>query len=437
MADLNDLSTNVSIHDDTTEANARVELDNQGKGRLLVQSVNDEDQSDSFGRLRVSNLQTLFDSTLQYGKNDRFWYESVSGAGASSTHLPDESSVRLRVGTVSGEKVYRRTNRYFRYQPGKSQNITMTGTLGSGKANVRRRIGYFDDENGVFFELDGTTLYIVLRSNATGSVVDTRVAQSSWNRDPLDGTGASGFTLDTSKANIFAFDLQWLGVGRVRYSVNIDGQSIFVHEIDNANENTTVYMTTANLPLTYEIENTGTAASQSDLLQICSSIQSEGGSAEYDLAGRIFSQFNLTEKSINASGWYPIIAVRLKSTFNSITNRGVIFPVLVEMLSSTTTALAFTLNPTSLTGASWTSVDTDSICEYDVSATAYTGGTVLSYRFVPSGGNSQTTAGELPLFRGPLSLDAPGTTSDVLLIAARSLSGTGQARASVTWSELY
>lgn len=437
MADLNDLSTNVSIHDDTTEANARVELDAQNKGRLLVSSQFGDEQGDSFGRLRVSNLQTLFDSQFEYGKNSRFWDEDISGVGASSTHLPNESSIRLRVGTVSGEYVERRTRRCFRYQPGKSQNITMTAVIGTGKTNVRKRLGYFNDNNGLFFEQDGTTLYIVRRTYTSGSVVDNRVAQSSWNIDSLDGNGPSGITLDVSKGNIYNIDFQWLGVGRVRFSINIDGKSIFVHEIDNANNLTEVYMTTANLPLTYSIENTGTSASQTDFIQICSSVQSEGGGADYDLAGRVWSQFNLTSKAIKATGYDPIIAIRLKSTFNSLTNRGVVFPQLVEALSSTTTVLAFTLNPTTLTGASWTSVASDSICEYDVSATAYTGGSVLSYRFVPSGGNSQTTAGELPLFRDPLTLDAAGTTSDVLLIAARSLSGTGDARAAITWSELY
>jgi hypothetical protein len=437
MADLNDQSTDTSLHDEDTDVHANVETDGSGKGRLLVSAISDEDSNDSFGRLRVSNLQTLFDSQFEYGKNDRFWDETVTGAGASSTHLPDESSIRLRVGTVSGEIVQRRTRRYYRYQPGKSQNIILTGVLGAGKANVRKRIGYFDDDNGVFFEQDGTTLYIVRRTNVTGTPVDNRVAQSSWNRDTLDGTGGSGVTLDTSKANIYNIDLQWLGAGRIRYSVNIDGASIFAHEIDNANALTEVYMTTANLPITYEIENTGTAASQTDLIQICSTVQSEGGQSEFDLAGRIFSQFNLTEHTINATGYVPVVSIRLKTTFNSITNRGTVFPILIEALSSTTTAVAFTLNPASITGASWTSTDADSIVEYDVSATAYTGGTVLSYRFVPSGGNSQTTAGELPLFRDPLTNDVAGTDPDVLMIAMRSLSGTGQARASITWSEVY
>jgi hypothetical protein len=436
MADLNDLSTDISIHDDTTDANARVEIDGNGKGRLLVESVSNQDSGDSFGRLRVSNLQTLFDSQLQYGKNDDTWYESVSGAGASSTHLPDEASVRLRVGTVSGEKVYRRTNRYFRYQPGKSQNITMTGVFGDGKSNVRKRIGYFDDDNGLFYEQDGTTFYIVSRTSTSGSAVDTRVAQSSWNRDSLDGTGPSGITLDLANANIFSIDLQWLGVGRVRFSINIDGVSVFIHEIDNANNLTEVYMTTANLPLTYEIENTGTSASQTDLKQICSSVQSEGGAASYDTAGRIFSTFNLTEISISQTSWTPILSIRAKSTFNSLTNRGAIFPSFIDGLASTTCVIAIVRDAT-LTGASWTSVDADSITEYDLDATSYTGGKVVSYRFVPSGGNAQTTAGDLPLFRNPLTLDADGSQTQILSLIVRSLSGTGQFRGAITWSELY
>lgn len=390
---------------------------------------------DAFGRLRVSQVQTIFDNQFQYDKNSRFWDESVSGTGVI-THLPNESSLQLSTGgTASGAKAATRTRRYFRYQPGKSQLVTMTGTLGTGKANVRSRVGYFDDNNGVFFEQDGTTLRVVRRTKTSGSVVDNQIDQSSWNVDKFDGTGPSGITIDTSKAQIFLIDFQWLGVGKIRFGFDIDGDILVCHEIDNANSLTKVYMTTANLPLSYEIENTGTAASSTNLIQICSSVQSEGGRSEFDSAGRLFSTFNSSDKAINASTTIPILSVRLKSTFNSITNRGSIFPVLVDLLSSTTTAATILLNA-SLTGASWSSVNSSSIVESDQSATAVTGGIPLSTRFVPSGGNAQSTAGDLPLFRDPLTLSADGTSSDILTIAAISLSGSGQMRSSLTWSEL-
>jgi hypothetical protein len=207
---------------------------------------------DAFGRLRVSNPYTLFDSQNRYQKDPQF--NETLTTGGTSTYVANESTVDLAVTTSSGSKVVRQTNRVFPYQPGKGLLVLATFVMNAGKTNLRQRVGYFNTDNGVFFQANGTTKSFVLRTNTSGTPSDARTAdQSTWNGDKLDGSGPSGITLDITKSQILWMDFEWLGVGSVRCGFVINGQFIVCHTFNNANEQTKVYMTTAILPIRYEI----------------------------------------------------------------------------------------------------------------------------------------------------------------------------------------
>ena len=195
---------------------------NQGNGQLVTFGGNN---LDAFGRLRVSEPLTLFDSQHRYQDNGK-WF-TANTAGANTFHQINESAVDLNLNTTSGSYVHRETGRVFAYQPGKSLLIMNTFAFNTPKTNLRQRVGYFSTENGVFLENDGTTNYLVLRTKSSGVVVETRVAQADWNIDKFDGTGYSSQSggvehaggLNVSKANIFWVDVEWLGVGDVRCDV--------------------------------------------------------------------------------------------------------------------------------------------------------------------------------------------------------------------------
>ena len=148
--------------------------------------------------------------------------------------------------------------------------------MGAGAANSHQRIGLFDDQNGVFFDQVDGVLGVTIRSYTTGTAVDTHITEASWNIDKMDGTGVSGVTIDTTKTNIFIIDLQWLGVGRVRFGFDIDGMIFWCHEVNNANTRNVVYMSTPRLPIRYEVENTGASSALDDFRQICSTAIAEG-----------------------------------------------------------------------------------------------------------------------------------------------------------------
>ena len=287
---------------------------------------------DAFGRLRVSQQDTRFDSQLQYDGQPLLWHE-LTESGGSSVHLPDESAVGLVVGTASGARVVRQSKEYFRYQPGKSQQIFCTGTFGPSQENTTKLIGYGDDANGVFFGMDGGGAYVLLRNSAGGSVDDSRkVYQSDWNGDTFDRLGPSRLQADWSKAQIFTFDLEWLGVGSVRCGLVVDGEFITVHTFNNANIFSTVYMTTANLPVRYEIKNTGTAAGASTLKQICCQVSSEGGVER--LQSFPFSARQVGTSIPNGAGSASMIyAIRHAATFNGVVNRALFRPEMFAAMS--------------------------------------------------------------------------------------------------------
>jgi hypothetical protein len=322
---------------------------------------------DAFGRLRVSEPFTLFDSQNRYAEDDQF-SSSTSGAGSSVTFATNESSVNMNVGTVSGGKTVRQTFRRMPYQPGKSLLILTTFCMNVAKANLRQRIGYFDENNGIYLEKNGTSEpSFVVRTNTSGSPVNTNSAsQSSWNGDKLDGTGPSGYTLNLETVQIFWSDIEWLGVGNVRCGFVINGQFIICHTFQCANQTgkTKVYMETAILPVRYEIENTDTTASSSTLKQICSTVISEGGYQQtvQDTIARRTALLGTISTT-----FLPLVSIRLKSTAAG----AVVLLNRVNVLPTTNQSYEICIMKNStLTGASWTSLSTN--MEYDVTATAMT-----------------------------------------------------------------
>ena len=377
--------------------------------------------TDAFGRLRVSNPYTLFDSSNRYAADNQFDTSIVSGG--STTYLPNEATVQMTVNTTSAAEVVRQSFRCMPYQPGKSLLVLATFVMNDPKANLRQRVGYFGTQNGVYFELTGAspgTKAFVLRSYISGSVDNTsrRVEQSAWNGDKLDGTGASGLTLDLTKPQILWMDFEWLGVGSVRCGFIINGQYIVCHTYNTANVyGSSVYMTTAILPVRYEITNTGTTASSSSLKQICSSVVSEGGYEQYSI-GHIAR--NTTKVSSIGLTAIPIVSIRMASNREG----SVIVPNRIQVLPiSSQNYEVFLIKNATLTGASWSAVSTDPNVEQDSSATSYTGGSIVQTDYLSSSGSG----GNNPLvdpagYNWALQLGASlAGVSDILTLAIRTI----------------
>jgi hypothetical protein len=387
---------------------------------------------DAFGRLRVSNPYTLFDSSNVMSKNTLF-DESTSGS-ATVTYTSNKSTVNLNVTEVSGDKVITQSKRVMSYQPGKSLLILNTFVMNTQTENLEQRVGTFDANNGIFFEDTGTGYQIVRRTYTSGSSVDTAVAQSSWNGDKLDGTGASGYDLDPTKATIMFADYEWLGMGSVRVGFVIDGKLIVAHTFLNANNLDTVYMQTANLPIRYEIEVTDTlAAGTYTLQQVCSSVQSEGGYAPQGLRQSIgtasLSGVNLT----TAGTFYNLATIRIKSG----RPYAVIVPIDIKAsaISNSDFEVKIIRNATPSTAFSYTSYS-DNV-EYDLTGTkTITGGTVVGQAYLSGkGANNLTFAQDGFNFDYQIGQTIAGV-SDTYTLCAKGASNGDDICGAIKWVDL-
>lgn len=361
-------------------------------------SINTDNASgDAFGRLRVANPETLFDSKQLFDNQPLFWDDQeVSGTGTTSSHSANTASTTIGVSATTAGKRIRQSYMCFNYQPGKSQWILITGVMNKtgGGTGITQIWGYGNDNNGIFFVNDGGTLKVRVRSYATGAAVDTDIAQSAWSKDHLDGEdnkdNPSGIDLNVSKDQIFAVDLEWLGVGRVRFGFVIDGKLYIAHEQNHANQISGVYMSTPNLPVRYEIENDGTGAA-STLEHICCSVMSEGGSEDLGLP-REDSTNNNTVTCSTAGTIYPICGIRLKTTYIGAVVK-VLFASIQIQNQSKTGEWRIILNPTISAALTWTAVANSPI-EFGLNTTPGTPSTLTAATGTKlAGGFAESTSG--------------------------------------------
>lgn len=388
---------------------------------------------DAFGRARSSSPVTLFDSFHRYKDNNKF--ATSNTAGANVQYNANTSTVLMNVGTTLNAEVIRETKLVFSYQPGKSLHILNTFVFGEAKTGLRQRVGYFGAENGIYLERIGEEIAFVIRSNVTNAIVDNRVVQSSWNIDTLDGNGVSKKTLDLDKANIFFIDVEWLGVGTVRAGFVIDGQLIHCHSFHHAGLEDDVYMSTAILPIRYEIKNVGVTTSASTLKQMCSTVISEGG---YHLLGRPrtfgfepTAQYPLT----NAGTYYPVLSFRLNPSYpDSLVN-----PTDINILPINTGTYRYKIvKGGTITGAVWANTSANSVVQYNTNTSAtFSGGEDMTSGYI-STTNQAGGAVDLKdgLFQFQLERDSLANTFTPLTILIASANATSNVMASMDWEEI-
>jgi hypothetical protein len=394
--------------------------------------------TDAFGRLRTSSPLTLFDSSHRYRDNN-LWSGLVVGTGSTVGFVTAQGLVNIGIGTTAGCSVIRETTKVFSYQPGKSLQVLNTFIMNPAKANLRQRVGYFGADNGMYLELDGSTLYFAERSLSTGTI--TRVAQSDWNVDTMLGAGhlnPSGVTLDISKAQILWMDIEWLGLGTVRLGFVVDGKFIHCHSFHHANVIESTYITTASLPLRYEIANTGITTSASTLKQVCSTVISEGGYELRGLQQAIGTPITAPRTLSVAGTFYPIISLRLKTTaLDAI----IIMTALSIMGVSNGINYNWQVRASgTTTGGSWVSAGADSAVDYNITGTSFAGGRILASGFINSSNQGSPSIDILKEALFKFQLERNSLTSTpfelTLVVAASPISSSESVYASMDWEEI-
>ena len=396
--------------------------------RLRVESSFEDHLATSFGRLRVANSYTAFESTFNYDKQSLVWDESLV-TGGTNTWNTNRNSLDLVTTTTSGSSAIVQSRRRIKYNPARSVIVQISSNLGGAKASCRRRLGQFDANNGVFFELDGVTLKTVIRSNVSGSIVNTSVDQSSWNGDKLDGTGPSGINLDLTKHQLWIIEYGWQGIATVRFGLYVNGKVIYCHTVYSSNISDNPYMKTANLPLRVENTNTATTASSTTLSVNCFCVKHEGGDEDREGLTRSFTRPSL--KTVSALPTYtPVISLRLNSSrIDSIVD---LVKTSVFAQTADNVIWKIVLNA-SLTGATYS--DSIGYLNIDTAATAMSGGTDILSGIINQNQDSGIETSELLKQLNTLLGASISGTSDVITIAASSRTTSADVLASITWRE--
>lgn len=285
---------------------------------------------DGAGRTEVSSEKWIGIYSQTYDEQPHLihtWTES----GGSIVYDSDSATTRLLVDASAGSSTIRQSHLYHKYRPGIAQTAMMTVAAGTLTAGVTRRWGYFDERNGVFFELVGDEMFVVLRSDASGSVVDTRVPQSEWNGDRLDGNGStnpSGVTLNPENMWLYEISFLYLGAGPVRFSTYIRGVRTSVHTFYSGGVNPYPYMGTGTLPLRWEIVNSGTPGVGSEMRQGNATVFVQGDWAPQERSYGSTLQPNVSVTADTALG-----VLRAAQTINGRDNRALALPHSLKVIS--------------------------------------------------------------------------------------------------------
>ena len=332
-------------------------LTNKGQFKVSIEEYGDTPSVDAFARLRISDNFTLFDSKQLHDKQPLFWDEEIGGS-ATSTHDSTNADVEMVVTANASDYVIRQSKQRFNYQPGKSQLAFMT-FRSPQNTGVTCRVGMFDDDgtgsnltpnNGIFFKCDGDLTWNIAKNGTTTE----SVSQDNWNVDKLDGTGTSGITLDTDATQILIIDYEWLGVGRVRVGFVIDGLIVYCHYFKHANDDTftSVYMSTPNLPLRYDIQTDGTSGGELD--HICSTVISEGGQQKTGILRSIESRNTLTSTLGGGTGTkHALCGLRLKTAYKDVS----VIPESVEIVLDSNDNFKWELHLNPTINGTWTYSD--------------------------------------------------------------------------------
>ena len=395
---------------------------------------------DAFGRARTAQPFTLFDSSHRFADNG-LWATSNS-SGTTITFNQNAGLIELALPTTANAEIIRETTKVFSYQPGKSLQTMSTFVLNPAQTNLRQRVGYFGANNGIYLELDGSSLYFVERNSVDGTLTETRVAQADWNVDTLLGNVVSSpthITLDITKAQILFIDIEWLGLGTVRCGFVIDGRLVHCHSFHHANFIANTYMTTASLPLRYEIKNHNGATGNSSLMkQICSTVISEGGYELYGTQQAVDIPIQSPVDLPTAGTYYPIISLRLKTSPNRLDAIAILTAISLMAITNNANYNWRLVASGTTTGGTWVSAADNSSVEYNITGTSFSGGRILASGFTSGSVQGQQTIDILKeaLFKFQLERNGLSNTPyEITLIAAASLNGA-DIFASLDWEEI-
>ena len=215
----------------------------------------------------------------------------------------------------------------------------------------------------------------------------------------------------------------------------INGKFILCHTFHHANLIDSTYITTACLPLTYEIRNTAATSGASKLKQICSTVISEGG---YELRGlqQAVGTVITAPKALTTAGtFYPVVSIRLKS------NRldAIVILTALSLMGVATGIYNWKVIASGTTsGGTWTDAGANSSVEYKLNGTGISDGRVLASGYFSSSNNARTSIDILKeaIFKFQLERNSFTSTPYELTLAITASTNTEVVHGSMDWEEI-
>jgi hypothetical protein len=402
------------------------------KGKPLAVALSNV-TSTSKNRLQVTNPETIFFNTFQYGTETDIWDTSTT-SGGTATHLASESAIDMAVTSTAGSQVIRQTQNVMRYIPGRNANLAFAVRYETPVVGIRRRVGLFNGTDGFYFEDNGGDYACVITSSTSGSTVITRVARADWNGDKLDGTGPSGIVADPTAQQLISMSYEWYGAGQIIFQYVIDGQTIVIHKFNTGNILESPWCETPFLPIRLELTNVTGAAGTHHLYQGSNSVSNEGSTQYYGVGESYLTSLSgITMASANT--FYPILSIRLKAT----ALQGIALPTFFQAATVDNTDIfyKFVKNAT-LTQGTWTDMPggnafTQYLESPTTGTTALTDGSVLDTGMIINNVGNKIELNKDTVYQ--IGRSSLGTVSDTLTLAIAASGANKSAIASMTWVE--
>lgn len=378
------------------------------KSKKALRTISEE--SSLFGESKTVQRTPIIELNSSYGTSALRDITQTTGSG--SITLADGEIV-MQTGATSGSKAYLDSAEIGRYIPGYGAEIGIgfrLDSIPSGTKDIMWGGQDSEEANGFFFGHDSTGLYVALERNNSF----TKVYQSSWNIDKLDGNGQSGVTIDPTKGNIYQIEFSWYGYGQIVFGIvgviNNRQTVIPCHQISNFS---TTSVLSPNLRVHAQLNNNDDSEN----------LKAYVGGRQYSIVGIYVPKYRFTGQwraSVNTSTTViPLISFRRKTDFNdrSIRIQGYdsivgTEPCVLEIRIGSTLTNASFVNPTNYTAA-------ETALETDISATAVTAGNVVWTQLLEAGSNKNNEN----LTANNVEFDIPN--GQILTMCVRTVTGTG------------
>jgi len=277
---------------------------------ILSSWLDPMDTSDGISsqHLTVLDLRSAFGLSVLRDRVDTSGDASVSNTLGAPEYV-------LRVGPNQGDSASLRSVERGRYLAGSNSEVNIAVRLETSGISPGQevRFGYFDDDNGFFFQYDSVGLAVVIRKDGQ----DTLVYSPDWNVDRLDGTGPSNFALDLARGTVYQVVYRWFGYGTAVFKVLVTrNRTQFLQTVHQFARPAGPALSNPNLPISASIVNKEGGATERRMFVIERQLNLVGPGARVTSANPRITTINRVDASVDRGlGFVSVMNVRRKAGY--------------------------------------------------------------------------------------------------------------------------